>query len=304
MKMKMVVTGGAGFIASHIADAYIARGHRVVVIDNLSTGSKRNVNPKAKFYKADIRNAALVGRIMKRERPDAVNHHAAEVSVVESVRNPQRTFEVNVIGTMNLIIAFGKSGKGRKKFIFASTGGAIYGEPKKIPASETAPALPLAPYGLSKFIAEEVVKFYAREYRLPYLNLRYSNVYGPRQNPKGEAGVVAIFAGLMRRDTRPTIFGNGTKTRDYVYVGDIVRANELALRRGENETVNLGSGKEISDQEVFDAIARCLNFRKSPRYAPFRPGEVKRISLDARRARKVLGWTPKISFAQGIRRTV
>ncbi len=303
--MKIIVTGGAGFIASHIVDAYIKAGHKVAVIDNLTSGFKRNLNPKAKFYKADIRNLGLIEKIFKREQPQIVNHHAALVSVVESVRNPILAFETNVVGTLNLLLAFGKYGRIRNgKFIFASTGGAIYGEPKRIPATERTKTNPLSPYGLSKLLAEKTIEFYSKKFGFSFLNLRYVNVYGPRQNPKGEAGVVAIFIGLIKKGLRPTIFGDGTKTRDYLYVEDIVRANLMALRRGRNETLNLGWGKEISDQLIFDTIAKELNFLKKPIYAPYRKGEVRRIALDAGRAKKILGWQPKIDLVQGIKKTV
>jgi len=193
--MKILITGGAGFIASHVTDAYIAAGHKVAIIDDLSTGFRKNLNPRAKFYKANIRDRAAIDHIMKREKPEIVNHHAAAIVVTESVRNPEKTFEVNVIGTLNVAASFAASGKQKKKMIFSSTGGAIYGEPKKMPADEATPANPLSPYGLSKKLDEEVVKFYASQFGFDYFIFRYPNVYGPRQNPKGEAGVVAIFAG-------------------------------------------------------------------------------------------------------------
>jgi UDP-glucose 4-epimerase len=303
--MKIIVTGGAGFIASHIVDAYFKAGHEVVVIDNLTSGFKRNLNPKAKFYKADIRNLGLIEKIFKREQPQIVNHHAALISVVESVGNPVLAFETNVVGTLNLLSAFGKYGKIKGgRFIFASTGGAMYGEFPEIPADERTEVNPLSPYGFSKLLAEKTIEFYSRHFGFSFLNLRYVNVYGPRQNPKGEAGVVAIFIRLMGNGARPTIFGDGTKTRDYLYVDDIVKANLLALRRGRNETINLGWGKEISDQMIFDTIAKELNFPKKPIYAPCRKGEVRRIALDAKRAKKILGWQPKISLKGGIRKTI
>lgn len=307
--MKIIVTGGAGFIGSHVVDAYVKAGHRVAVIDNLLTGFKKNVHPRATFYKADIKNLALMERIMKRERPEIANHHAAIAEVVKSLRNPLPTLETNVLGTTNVLLAFGKYGRGEnRKFIFSSTGGAIYGEPKKIPADETTPAIPLSPYGLSKLLGEELIKFYARQYGFDYLIFRYPNVYGPRQNPKGEAGVVAIFGGMMKRSIRPTIFGDGTKARDYTYVGDVAHANLTALRRGKNEIVNLGWGKKVTDQTVFDAIAREIGFREKfregPIYAPYRKGEVYQIALDAHRAKKILDWKPKVKLRGGIRKTL
>src|SRR5258708_3720515 len=246
--MKIIVTGGAGFIASHVVDAYLKAGHKVVVIDSLPKGSRRNVNPRAKFYKADIRDRAAIARIFKRERPEIVNHHAALAEVAKSVIDPMPTFEVNVIGTANVLHSFGTYGSGKhKKFIFSSTGGAMYGNPKQVPVNEKRPTMTLSPYGLSKQLGEETIKFYARDFGFDYFIFRYANVYGPRQNPKGEAGVVAIFGATMRSGKQPTIFGDGTKARDYVYVGDIARANVAALRRGKNDVVNLGVRKLVTD---------------------------------------------------------
>ena len=303
--MKIIVTGGAGFIASHVTDAYVKAGHNVVVIDNLLTGFRKNLNPKAKFYKADIRDLALIEKIMKRERPEVVNHHAAIAEVVKSVINPIPTYEVNVLGTANVLLAFGKFGKGKnRRFIFSSTGGAIYGEPKKIPADESTPRTPLSPYGLSKAIGEDVINFYAKQYGFTPVIFRYPNVYGPRQNPKGEAGVIAIFGGLMKSGKQPIIFGDGTKARDYTYVGDLVRANLAALRKGDNAVINLGWGKPVTDNMIFKGVAKATGFSGKPKYAPYRKGEVYRISLDARKAHRLLGWKPSVELQEGIERAV
>lgn len=296
--MKIVVTGGAGFIASHIVDRYLELGHSVAVIDDLSTGFRKNVHRRARFYEIDIRDARRIGQIFKKENPDMVNHHAAIAEVVKSLRDPIPTLEVNVIGTVNVLCAGGECGI--KKFIFSSTGGAIYGEPKKIPAHESTPPAPLSPYGLSKLLSEECIRFYAQNYGFDYLIFRYPNVFGPRQNPKGEAGVVAIFTGLMKRGGRPTIFGDGTKTRDYMYVSDVVAANVAGLTRGRNVTLNIGWGRNVSDQMVFNAVAKGLNFTKGPIFKPLRRGEVRNISLAAAKAKKILGWKPKLSFERGI----
>lgn len=302
--MKIIVTGGAGFIASHITDAYIKAGHKVAVIDNLATGFLKNVNPKAKFYKADIRNLPLMEKIFRRERPEVLNHHAAIAEVVKSLKNPIPTYETNILGTANVLLCLGKYGRGKnKKVIFASTGGAIYGEPKKIPANESAPEVPLSPYGLSKLVGEEIIKFYSRHYGFKYLIFRYPNVYGPRQNPKGEAGVISIFCGLMKMGIRPTIYGNGTKCRDYTYVGDIVKANLAALEKDYPEPINLGWGKPISDKKIFDTIAKILNFKEKPIYKPYRKGEVYKIALDAKRAHRILKWKPKTKLEEGIKET-
>ncbi len=301
--MKIIVTGGAGFIGSHIVDAYLKAGHRVAIIDNLSSGSRKNLNPKARFHKADIKNLAALRAIFKKERPQIVNHHAALVSVVESTRDPLLTYRTNFLGTTNLLLAFGEVRTKSKKFIYASTGGALYGDPAKIPADEKTAIEPLSPYGLSKYLAERAITFHAKENGFTYLLLRYSNVYGPRQNAKGEAGVVAIFSGLMKHGERPTIFGDGSKTRDYVYVGDVVRANVLGLTRGKDIAVNIGTGKQTSDQKIFDEIAKSLDYAGGARYAPFRPGEVNHISLNPQLAKKILGWEPRMNIREGIRKT-
>jgi len=288
---KILVTGGAGFIGSHIADGYLKLGHKVIKIDR--------GGPKP----LDINDARALRRLFQKEKPDVVNHHAAIAEVIKSLREPLPTFQTNVLGTINLLMAAGEAGT-VKKFIFASTGGAIYGQPNKIPANEETSAMPLSPYGLSKLLAEETIKFYSRIFGFDYLIFRYPNVYGPGQNPRGEAGVVAIFTEIMKRGDRPTIFGDGTKTRDYCYVEDIVRANIIALRRGKNEIINLGWGRKISDQKVFDDIAKNLGFKKPSIYAPFRKGEVYQIAISAKKAKKILGWTPKITFEEGIKRYV
>lgn len=304
--MKIIVTGGAGFIASHITDEYIKAGHRVAVIDDLSKGSRKNLNPKARFYKADITNLALMEKIFKKERPEMVNHHAAIAEVVRSVRDPIPTLTTNVLGTANLLLAFGHHGRGgtRRKFIFSSTGGAMYGDPKRIPVDETATPDPLSPYGLSKKLAEETIRFYAGQFGFKYFIFRYSNVFGPRQNPHGEAGIVAIFGALMKAGKTPTIFGDGSKARDYVYVGDVAAANLAALRHGNDVTVNIGTGKVVSDRQMFEAIAEAMHFEGAPTYAPYRPGEIYRISLDARKAQKLLHWKPKTELREGVREAV
>ncbi|MDP3052543.1 MAG: NAD-dependent epimerase/dehydratase family protein [bacterium] len=297
---KIIFTGGAGFIGSHIVDKYIDLGYKVVVIDNFSTGFKKNLNKRAKFYKADIRNLPLLEKIFKKEKPQIINHYAAVAEVIKSLKDPTLTYQVNILGTANVLLAGAKVGI--KKFIFISSGGTVYGRQKKPLATEKSPVDPLSPYPISKLAGEKLVKFYARNHNFNYLILRCGNVYGPRQNPKGEAGVVAIFSGLMKKGIRPTIFGDGGKTRDYVYVGDIVEANVLGLKKGKNEILNLGSGKETADQKVFDTLARELKFKKPPIYAPFRKGEVNRIALNCSRARKILKWQPKISFQEGVKK--
>ncbi|MBI2591122.1 MAG: NAD-dependent epimerase/dehydratase family protein [Candidatus Brennerbacteria bacterium] len=299
---KILITGGAGFIASHITDKYINLGHRAVIIDNLATGFRRNINKKAKFYKADIRDKNAVEKIFKKERPEIVNHHAAIAEVVKSLRDPIPTYQTNVLGTANVLVAGGLVKI--KKFIFSSTGGAIYGQPDKIPADEKTPAIPLSPYGLSKLLGEEMIKFYSRVYGFNYLIFRYPNVYGPRQNPKGEAGVVAIFGGLMKSGLQPKIYGNGTKTRDYVYIDDIVNANIITLKKCVNEIINLGSGQETSDKKIFNLTAKAVNFQGKPVFSPARKGEVYRIAISGEKAQKKLGWKAKTDVETGIKKTI
>ncbi|MDP3956792.1 MAG: NAD-dependent epimerase/dehydratase family protein, partial [bacterium] len=253
---------------------------------------------RAKFYQADIRDENKIRKIFSHEKPDMINHHAAIAEIAKSLRDPMPTIEVNVQGTINLLLRGGEAHI--KKFIFASTGGAIYGEPKKNPASELFSEEPLSPYGLSKLFGERAVHFYAKYFGFDYFIFRYANVYGPRQNPKGEAGVVAIFSALMKAGRRPTIFGDGSKARDYVHVKDIARANVLALKRGKHDTVNIGWGRKVTDKNIFDALAGGLHFKEKPIYAEFRKGEVYQISLSAKKAEKVLGFKPRLDFESGI----
>lgn len=302
--MKIIVTGGAGFIASHVTDAYIAAGHKVAIIDNLSSGRRKNINPRANFYKADIRNPVALRKIFQNERPDVVNHHAAFISVTESVKQPAETFATNVTGTLNVLLAFADTKAKRKKFIFSSTGGAIYGNPKKLPADESTPPNPFSPYALSKQIDEETICYFTAANNIEHLILRYANAYGPRQRGQGGAGVFPIFTEQISHGVRPTIFGDGKKTRDYVYVGDIARASVLGLNRGKNETINIATGRETSDYEVFKAIADAFNFKQQPFYTPKRPGEIQRIYMSYAKAKKILGWEPKVKFTEGVRKTV
>lgn len=288
--MKILVTGDAGFIASHIADKYRALGHTVVSVDNRH---KKSV---------DINDEGALMKLFKKEKPNIVNHHAAIIEVTKSVREPIPVFQTNTIGTINMLIAAGACGT-VKKFIFSSTA-AVYNDPKKIPVPETSAVNPLSPYGLSKLLAEEAIKFYSARFGFDYLIFRYANVYGPRQNPKGEAGVVAIFTELMQSRKQPTIFGDGTKARDYVYVEDIVRANALALSKGKNETINIGWGKTVTDKAVFDEIKKNVRYEGEPLYADIRPGEVYKIALESKKALATIGWKPAISLAQGVKRHV
>ena len=298
--MKILVTGGAGFIASHLVDRLIAEGHRVIVIDNLSAGRKENVNSKASFYKIDICDSKALEEIFKSERPDIVDHHAAHIDLRKSVEMPVYDATINILGSLNLC-EFSKKYH-IKKFIYASTGGAVYGEPKKLPVNETHPVEPLSHYGVSKHTVEHYVSIFYKLYGVNFTVLRYPNVYGPRQSPHGEAGVVAIFSELILQNKRPTILGDGSKTRDYVYVEDIVTANLKVIDNlGNNEIYNLGWGKEISDLEVFQAVRRALESDVEPIFSQKRPGEIDHMSLDSSKATKELKWKPKTTFEEGVK---
>lgn len=298
--MKVLITGGAGFIGSHIVDVLIDRGHRVVVVDNLLTGFADNVNPTAKFYQMSIRDQGLA-EVFQQEGPEIVIHHAAQMVIQRSVADPVFDAQENILGSLNVIINSVRFGV--RKLLYASSGGAIYGEPEYLPVDERHPINPVSEYGASKHAVEHYLYLYGHRNRLNYVVLRYSNVYGPRQNPAGEAGVVAIFASQMLRGERPTIFGSGDKTRDYIHVFDVVDANLLAMERGENATFNLGSGTETSDQEMFDTQADVLGYTGSPLYAPVRPGEIHRICLDSSKAQRELNWYPKFSLRHGLSQT-
>jgi len=298
--LKILVTGGAGFIGSNLVDALIGVGHDVVVVDNLSSGSRGNLNPKARFYEIDIRDKKL-SEIFEREKPDTVDHHAAQIDVRKSGEDPVADAEANILGSLNVITNCLRFGV--KRVVYASTGGAIYGDPQYLPADENHPINPISQYGVSKHTVEHYLHLYSVVNGLNYVILRYSNVYGPRQNPYGEAGVVAIFAIQMLTGKQPTIFGPGDKTRDYAHVSDIVKANIVALNKGKNAIYNIGTGVETSDQKIFDTLADVLGYKGKPIYAPVRKGEVYRIALACSKARKELGWSAKLSLKAGIAQT-
>jgi len=271
------------------------------VIDNLSTGRRENLNPQIKFYETSIGDPGLAD-IFEKEKPDIVCHHAAQIDLRRSVNEPLFDAEVNILGSLNVIVNSIRSGVG--KFVYASTGGAIYGEPQYLPVDENHPINPVSQYGVSKHTVEHYLLLYALQHELNYVALRYPNVYGSRQNPFGEAGVIAIFAHQMLGGEQPTIFGPGDKTRDYTHVSDIVEANLLAMERGRNLICNIGTGVETSDQDIFDAIAEALGYSSSPIYTSVRPGEIQRICLDWSKAEQELGWRPKTTLKDGIAKTV
>ena len=302
--MKILVTGGAGFIGSHVVDAYLEAGHEVIVIDNLTAGKRENVSPEARFYEVDLEDLPGLEEVFARERPEVVNHHAAQAAVPRSVEDPPYDARVNVLGMIHLLECCARFDV--HKVIYASTGGALYGEPQQIPVPEEHPIRPKSPYGASKYAAEVYLRCYHELYGLPYVTLRYANVYGPRQDPYGEAGVIAIFARALLAGQRPTIFGDGTQTRDFVYVGDVAQANLLASGDLPTPTltVNIGTGQETSVNEIFHLLKGLTGFQGEPRYAPPRPGDVYRIALRAARAQELLGWIPQTPLEEGLRRTV
>jgi UDP-glucose 4-epimerase len=297
----MLVTGGAGFTGSHVVDAYIDAGHDVVVVDNLFTGSVANLNPKARFYRVDITTPEL-HEVIGQERPEVVSHQAARVDVRASMEQPLLYAHANVIGSLNLVEACRKHGV--RKVIYAQTGGCVYGEPVELPSPETHVIKPIDPYGISKYPMELYLKAYAHHYGLKYTVLRYPNVYGPRQDPYGEAGVVSIFAKHMIAGTELTINGTGEQLRDYVFVKDVARANLLAVSKGDNEIYNVGSGIGTSVNRLFSLLREITGYQVKPRYGPARPGEVQASYLDSRKAERELGWTAATPLAQGLAATV
>jgi len=300
--MRILVTGGAGFIASHIVDAYVARGHAVEVIDNLSTGRESNLNPRAVFHRADIRDAATVEEIMRSGRFDVVSHHAAQMDVRRSVADPVYDASVNVLGVLTLLECAARYRV--QKMIFASSGGAIYGEQQTFPADETHPTRPISPYGVSKLTTEHYLYYYHAVHGLASVSLRYANVYGPRQNPEGEAGVVAIFTSKMLRHEQPVINGDGRQTRDYVFVGDVVRANLLALDRKGCEVYNIGTGIETDVNTLFRILREATGSGCEERHGQGKKGEQLRSLLSAARAASELAWRPEVPLYDGLVQTV
>lgn len=299
--MRVLITGGAGFIGSQIADTHLARGDEVAVIDSLVSGRREFVPAGARFYEADIRDAS-VREIFERERPQLVNHHAAQASVSASVRDPIFDADVNVLGTLRM--AMHSVEFGAEHLVFASTGGALYGDPERLPADESTPILPLSPYGCAKAVAENYLALYQRLYGLRVCCLRYANVYGPRQDPHGEAGVVAIFTRALLDSKPATIYGDGEQTRDFVFVDDVVRANLTAADRRIEGAINIGTSEATSVNTIYRTLARLTGSAAPPVYGPPRPGDVRHITLAAGAARDRLGWMPSTSLEAGLSATV
>ncbi len=300
--MKVLVTGGAGFIGSHVVDMLVDEGYDVAIIDDLSTGKRENINHGVRFYQLDIRNPELE-EIFRKERPDYVNHHAAQIDVRRSVSDPIFDAGINVLGTVNLLQNCVKYKV--KKVIFASSGGAIYGEQEIFPAPEDHPLKPLSPYGITKLVAEHYLHFYKITYGLDYVSLRYANVYGPRQDPFGEAGVVAIFIQKMLNGDQPVINGDGEQTRDFVYVEDVARANILALKNNSDEHVfNIGTGVETSVNEIFYTLRDIIKPSIDEVHGPPKIGEQRRSVIDPTKAERVIGWRPEARLLGGLKDTV
>jgi UDP-glucose 4-epimerase len=298
--MKILVTGGAGFIGSNIVDAYIGQGHDVTIVDDLSSGKKANVNPRAQFHAMDIRDPNI-SSLFEKSSFEVVNHHAAQIDVRKSVQDPFLDASINILGTLRLLECC--RAYAVKKIIFSSSGGTIYGECRQGPATEESPERPESPYGFSKAGAETYIRFYGSMFGIGYTILRYSNVYGPRQDPHGEAGVVAIFAGKLLAGQPVTIFGTGQQVRDYVYVKDVVEANLAALSKGTNDTFNIATQQPTSVNALYEIMSRLAPKASPPTHAAARAGELTTSVLNHAKAARGLGWTPKRTLEQGLAET-
>ncbi|MFP4499074.1 MAG: NAD-dependent epimerase/dehydratase family protein [Vulcanimicrobiota bacterium] len=299
--MNILVTGGAGFIGSNIADLLLSHGHDIIVIDDLSSGKKENIASQAIFYHKKIGEDS-VEEVFRKHRIDMIAHLAAQIDVRKSVADPVFDAQTNILDGIRLLQLCVKYGV--KKIIYSSTGGAIYGEPEYIPADENHPVRPQAPYGVSKFGLEKYIEYFSDMYNLDYTVLRYANVYGPRQDPHGEAGVVAIFSGKLLRNEDCLIFGDGNQTRDFVFIEDVARANLSALEKGNGKTVNIGTGVETSVNQLYGMMAEITHSNKKPVYKQARPGEVQRIALTSEKAKEILGWEPRVDIKTGLMKTI
>lgn len=299
---KILVTGGAGFIGSHVVDLFVSQGYEVVIVDDLSTGRASNLNPAAKFYQMDIRDPKI-REVFEVERPDFISHHAAQMDVRRSVAQPLFDADVNILGSINLIECAKEFNV--KHFVYISTGGAVYGEPETLPCDEMHPINPICQYGASKHTVEHYLYMYNVNYGLQYTVLRYPNVFGPRQDPHGEAGVVAIFTGKMLDNEPVTIYGDGEQTRDFVFVRDCARANLLAVTVDHAPGIyNIGWGRPTSINEIFTSLAKITSYTHPVSYGPAKVGETRHIYLDASKANRDLGWSATLSLEEGLRETV
>lgn len=293
----ILVTGGAGFIGSHLVDKLMELGAKVIVLDDLSTGKLTHLPRGVNFHHGSI-TESTVEEIFHKEKPNVVFHMAAQISTSSSVRDPVQDAQTNILGTLRLLDA--ARHHGIEKFIYSSTGGALYGDPEENPCTEDQPIRPLSPYGISKLVGEQYLDLYHRIYRLNYTSLRYGNVYGPRQDPKGEAGVIAIFCMNMLKNSPPRIFGTGDQERDFIYVNDVVEANILAMEQRTVGPYNIGTGISCSVNDIFSMLSANLKFRKAPIYSPNRMGDVHQISLDATKALTEMGWRAKVDIQDGL----
>lgn len=299
--MKILVTGGAGFIGSNLVDALIEKGHEVIVVDNLSTGQKQNLNPKAKFIELDITEEKLA-EVFSLEKPEVVFHYAAQIDVRKSVEDPVWDAKQNILGSVNVLENAKKSGV--KKIIFASTGGAIYGDTDDIPTKEDHPEQPVSPYGIAKLTTDKYLHYYHQIFGLFYISLRYSNVYGPRQNSKGEAGVVAIFCDKLLANQKPVINGDGKQTRDYVFVDDVVKANLLALESDKIGIYNIGTSIETDVNKIAEVIKSNIDTEVEFTHGEAKEGEQQKSCIDYTKAKDELGWQPEVKLEEGIKKTV
>ncbi|MFA6244733.1 MAG: NAD-dependent epimerase/dehydratase family protein [Candidatus Hydrogenedentales bacterium] len=299
--MRILVSGGAGFIGSHVVDHLIQAGHTVTVVDNLITGVRGNVNPQASFREMDIVSPDMAS-LFTETAPEVVYHLAAQMNVTASVADPTFDAMTNVVGTIALLESAVRTGV--KRFIFSSSGGTIYGAPEVLPATEDTPPAPMSPYAASKLAAEEYIKMYARSHPLTYVILRYSNVYGPRQIPHGECGVCAVLANLMLKGQTPTLYGFGKPVRDYVYVDDVARANVLALHQGDNRIINISKGTGTTVNELFAALKEVIGFDKEPLLKEIRSGEVEKNICANGLAKRIFGWEPRVGLLEGLQNTI
>lgn len=311
--MRILVTGGAGFVGSHVVDAYIARGHHVIVVDNLSTGKRENVHPQASFYQIDITDFEKLRGVFAQEKIELVNHHAAQIDPRLSVEDPRFDARVNLLGLLNLLECCKEFSV--HKIIFASSGGVLYGDTEKIPTPEESPKQPISPYGVAKLASEHYLFSAKHTHQIEYIALRYANVYGPRQPAKGDGNVVSTFARLLAQGQPVTIFGDGEQTRDFVFVGDVAQANLLAteklselnrrpVRSLDDLAFNIGTGREMSVNQLFARLKAQLDSKGDARYTPPRAGEVRRNALEISKAQRLLGFAPRVSLAEGLAQTV